>query len=274
MSIENSKKQMQRKLFDYFAFILLAFALSSSLFTLNTLEHGSLNIPMTFVFVVSLALFIIRSLISKKAFLNIRILGFKPLLFGFIAYSIYQFCMLGSNFIIPNYLAMGVGLSSSLAGFALFPGALVGAIASPFFGKMYDKYGAKLPFYLGNAIFCVILIILSLFTHTLVFWNMTILYVFFIVGRTLPFNNIVPEALRSIGAEQRADGNAIFQMGQQFFGALGTTAAALIINNAPNVTVGVQHNFRMMLVLSVIIFGLFVLMFRALKKNNGFPNQG
>jgi len=60
---------------------------------------------------------------------------------GLIPFFIYQFAYLGSNFIIPNFLIEAKGASSTLAGFSLLPGTLLGAILAPVFSKFYDLKG-------------------------------------------------------------------------------------------------------------------------------------
>ncbi len=138
--MENSQKGEKRP-FDISSFILLALALITSLLAITSLEEGKINWIYLTVFILSLAAFIHRSLTIPKPFLDIRVLKVPTVWLGLIPFFIYQFANLGSNFIIPNFLIEAKGASSTLAGFSLLPGTLLGAILAPVFSKFYDLKG-------------------------------------------------------------------------------------------------------------------------------------
>lgn len=66
--------------------------------------------------------------------------------------------------------------------------------------------------------------------------------------------------------ERKADETAIFQMMQQFAGALGAAIASVIAGASSNLTVGVQRVLTLQLVCVVYIFFMFYCLFQELKK--------
>ena len=74
--------------------------------------------------------------------------------------------------------------------------------------------------------------------------------------------------LFSLAQEKKADATAIFQMMQQFAGALGTAIASVLANSSQNLTEGVQRVFSLQLFLVVIIYFFFINLFQQLSKDS------
>lgn len=265
--MENSQKGEKRP-FDISSFILLALALITSLLAITSLEEGKINWKYLTVFILSLAAFIHRSLTIPKPFLDIRVLKVPTVWLGLIPFFIYQFANLGSNFIIPNFLIEAKGASSTLAGFSLLPGTLLGAILAPVFSKFYDLKGPKPSLYIGNTLFTIALSIMALFTETLTLFSLAATYIVFTFGRNMAFNNTLAVSVSTLPQEKKADATAIFQMMQQFAGALGTAIASVLANSSQNLTEGVQRVFSLQLFLVVIIYFFFINLFQQLSKNS------
>lgn len=265
--MENSQKG-ERRPFDISSFILLALALITSLLAITNLEEGKINWIYLIVFILSLAAFIHRSLTIPKPFLDIRVLKVPTVWLGLIPFFIYQFANLGSNFIIPNFLIEAKGASSTLAGFSLLPGTLLGAILAPVFGKFYDLKGPKPSLYIGNTLFTIALSIMALFTETLTLFSLAATYIVFTFGRNMAFNNTLAVSVSTLPQEKKADATAIFQMMQQFAGALGTAIASVLANSSQNLTEGVQRVFSLQLFLVVIIYFFFINLFQQPSKNS------
>lgn len=75
------------------------------------------------------------------------------------------------------------------------------------------------------------------------------------------FNNSLATAIRELPAEKNADATAIFQMMQQFAGALGTALASLIANSQPEFTSGVQSVYLLFTIFALLDFIFFFAMF-------------
>lgn len=160
---------------------------------------------------------------------------------------------------------MALGLGSSLASFSLLPGTLIGTFSEPWLGKLYDDRSPRLSLYSGNTLFFLVVLSLALFTQNLVLWSIVVIYIVFTIGRNMAFNNTMAAVLNEMPKEKSADITAIFQMTQQFAGAMGTAIAAVMVDSASTVATGSQWVFIMLLVLVILNFLFFTLMFKQFK---------
>lgn len=262
--MENSPKTHKRP-FDLLAFSLLAISLTSSLLAITSLEEGHPNWTYFLLFLLTLSTFIRRSLKTKTPFLDIRVLKVPTVWLGLIPFFIYQFSNLGSNFIIPNFLIEVKGAGSTLAGFALLPGTLLGALLAPFFGKFYDRKGPKPSLYIGNTLFALALFIMASMTSSLTVFSLALSYIVFTFGRNMAFNNTLAVSVSQLPQDKKADASAIFQMMQQFAGALGTAISSVLVNTSSTLTQGVQAVFTLQLFLVLAIYFFFFNLFKQLK---------
>lgn len=265
-ALENSVKNQKRP-FDLISFLLLAVTLSFFLILISGLESGSVNWLALLIFILACVLFVLRTLKSETPFLDIRILKQLPVILGLIPFFIYQFSNLTSNFLIPNFLVQAEHVSTTAAGFVLLPGTLLGGLLAPLFGKLYDIKGPKLSLYTGNTLFAVSLFIFALWADSLTVMLMSLIYIIFTFGRNMSFNNTMAVAISQLPKNKTADATAIFQMMQQFAGALGTALSSVVLQLAPNMTAGVKTIFWGLFILVLFIFMCFKMLFASLKKN-------
>ncbi|MDR3190817.1 MAG: MFS transporter [Lactobacillaceae bacterium] len=276
-SIPTTAPTPSAKAFDYSRFTLLAIAFTSFLFALNTLEHGTVGIVMLGSFaiaIIAFTLFIWRSKVSQKMFLNIGIIKNKALMFSLLAYSIFQFSNLAVNFMVPTYIQLVLGSTTMVAGLALMPGSLLGALLNPVYGRIFDQKGPKLPLLTGNTAFVLVLLGFAIIAQNMTVLMMTILYALLTLGRNLAFGNSMATGLSEIGPEDRPDGNAIYNTSQQFAGAIGTTVASLFMKVDPSSTVstakqtaiGSQHSLIFLVVLGLLNFVFFGQVFKNLHR--------
>lgn len=264
-NIQNSELPQIKRPFDLLSFLLLATALSSLLLAITSLEGGEVNLIALAIFLMSLGGFIWRALKDPTPFIDIRLFANPLVLFGLLPFAIYQFSNLATNFVIPNYLTLALGLGSSLAGFSLLPGTLIGTFSEPWLGKLYDDRGPRLSLYSGNMLFFLAVLSLALFTQNLVLWSIVLIYIVFTIGRNMAFNNTMAAVINEMPKEKTADITAIFQMTQQFAGAMGTAIAAVMVDSAASVAQGSQWVFMTLLILVILNFLFFTLMFKGFK---------
>ena len=146
-----------------------------------------------------------------------------------ICYCFAKVATLALGFIFPIYIQLVNHGSVSLAGWIVFPGAIVDALLVAVAGKLYDKKGARLPIILG---ICMSLIGLTLLIISGKLSNLEILilYAIYYGGYGMCFSSLMTSGLTSISKENHAQGNAIFNTLQQFSGAVGTALAGTIIS--------------------------------------------
>lgn len=265
--LKNSSLGPKRPL-DLLSFLLLAVALVMSLIAISSLEDGSsVNWFYVSVFLVSLALFIWRSLTIETPFLDIRVLKHPAILFGILPFLLFQFTNLSSNFLIPNFLVLVKQTSTVEAGFALLPGTMLGAFLAPLFGKLYDLKGPKPTLYGGNILLFLALAIFSFFTDWLSLPVVIGLYIVFTLGRNMAFNNTMAFSTSQAEKDKTADVTALFQLAQTFAGALGTAVAAVLVNQAPSIQAGSHQVFSLLLILVASNFVSYFFLFSSVKKS-------
>lgn len=254
--------------FDYVSFAMLAIAFTSFLWALSQLEHGHVSgmlFGLLLVAALAFAGFLYRAKHATRQFLNLGIFKVPALRFAMLGYVAYMFTNLMVNFAVPTFIQLSLGATTMIAGFALMPGSLAGALLNPIYGRAYDVYGPKMPLLAGNAAFVVIMMVWSMMTMNGTVISMTIFYLLMTLGRNLAFGTSMTAGLAQLSLPERADGNAIFNTAQQFAGAIGTTVASLLMKVNPDSAAsvatqtarGAQHVFWFMLALGVLNFVLF-----------------
>ncbi|PTO37150.1 MFS transporter [Enterococcus mundtii] len=152
---------------------------------------------------------------------------FRLFLFSFL---VYQFLLLGVSFVLPNFVQIVQGNNAFVAGLAMLPGATIGALLSPFSGKLLDQHGPKKPIFIG-LLFSLVgwtTLVLILGHASLVF--LIACHFFYMIGIGLSYSNMMTTGMNALSMELQGDGNAIFNTLQQFSGAVATTLVAVIIN--------------------------------------------
>ncbi|WP_295729378.1 MFS transporter [uncultured Limosilactobacillus sp.] len=140
-----------------------------------------------------------------------------------------QFINIGISLVIPVYAQYTLHASAFISGLILLPGAICGAMISPFAGHLADRYGFKLPVLLGNTLFVIGGLLFWLGQDYLTpFWMM----IFFIIlrsGFNFAFSNTISNATVNVSANNAADVSSLFNMIQQFAGATGVVFLASLM---------------------------------------------
>ncbi|WP_412989819.1 DHA2 family efflux MFS transporter permease subunit [Pediococcus siamensis] len=210
---------------------------------------------------VGLGGLIYRSLHIAQPVIDLRVLtnhAFAAHVFVFFA---LQLISLGMSFILPNYMQLVNGASSTVAGLVVLPGAALGAMMSPIGGRIFDRFGPKRLLLTGSFI---VLLGLAVFTGwALNISNSTILvvYIGYMFGIGLIFGNVMTNGLSTLQDAQQADGNAVLNTIQQFAGAVGTSIVSTIIgasqlgqkgSEAHLTALGSQHALLVLTLLMVL----------------------
>ncbi|MGM9903371.1 major facilitator superfamily transporter [Enterococcus sp. 10A9_DIV0425] len=153
--------------------------------------------------------------------------SFRLFLFGFL---VFQFLLLGVSFVLPNFVQIVQGNSPFIAGLAMLPGAAIGALLSPFSGKLLDEYGPKKPIFAGLLFSLVGWAALVLLLGHVSLGLLVACHVFYMIGIGLSYSNMMTTGMNALSKDMQVDGNAVFNTLQQFSGAVATTLVAVIIN--------------------------------------------
>lgn len=266
------KSQIQHTKFDSLSLLSLILTFSGLIFGFSNMNKLNLLIISAFLIgIIGLLSFIIRSSKIPDPIINLKVLKNHKFSNHVLSFFIFQIISLGFAFILPNYIQLVNQSSATIAGLAVFPAGVVGAILAPLGGKILDELGARKPILFGVTCADISLIIFAIFslhlTNNMIIWTYT-LYMF---GMGLAVGNIMTNGLKCLSDQNQADGNAILTTLQQFAGATGTSIVAAIIAQsqtnthltiATSTAIGTQHAFIVLVTLGLINL---IIMFKATK---------
>lgn len=269
------KSQIQKSAFDSFSLIALIFTFGGLIYGFSNMSNLNLTTVISFILgILGLISFVVRSEKIKQPILNLNVLKNKIFANHVLSFFLFQILSLGFAFILPNYIQLVNHQSATIAGLAVLPAGVVGAILAPLGGKILDEMGARLPILFGVTCADISLLIFTIFSRnlstTLIIWT----YILYMFGMGMSFGNIMTNGLKYLTDENQADGNAILNTLQQFAGATGTSIVSAIIALSQNnkslstttsTAIGTQHAFIILVILGLINL---VILFRAIPKEN------
>lgn len=260
--------------FDWLSFIVLAAAFITLTLGVNQISKGWAN-PLLWILLLATAVlffvFVKLSQNSAKKLLDLAVFKQKAFVFGAVAYFLLQFNNIGISFVLPNYVQIVGGQNSLIGGLILLPGSIIAGLLNPYFGKVYDQHGAKLPLYTGGLFMLVGCSLFMLFGLNLTVMMIMVFYGVMMLGHRMAFSNTMAEALKTESGKLRADATAVCQTSQQLAGSIGTTILAALIsiwqNNhalsyAQATAQGSRVAFGFTVAISIIILLSYWLMFK------------
>lgn len=225
---------------DWISVLGICLLFSGSLTFLSTLGTVSSWIALI-IGGIGWFLFYYRSKKVEHPLIRLSILSNKTFRLFLIGFLVYQFLLLGVSFVLPNFLQIVQGSSPFVAGLAMLPGAAVGALLSPFSGKMLDQYGPKKPIFAGLILSLIGWLALFLLIGHASVGVLIACHVFYMIGIGLSYSNMMTTGMNALNEELQGDGNAMFNTLQQFSGAVATSLVAVIINYVQHHT---SHNYE------------------------------
>lgn len=222
---------------DYASVLLSALAFGFLVYGISSIERAADNATMMIasfgIGLVSLALFIIRQVKlapSGRELLNLTPFTSRTFSFAIAMIMIAFGTLLGSLMIVPILLETGQGIDSLQIGIMLLPGGLAQAIASPIFGRIYDKRGPR-PVLIPGAVFLAA----GQWMYTTVtvqteLWMFMLCHIVFSIGLALLMTGLMSSAMASVDPRLFGHGSAIFNTAQQLGGAIGTTIFVTVMS--------------------------------------------
>ncbi|QIV87699.1 DHA2 family efflux MFS transporter permease subunit [Glutamicibacter mishrai] len=222
---------------DGLSVALSALAFGFLVYAISSIEHASTNPALTIlsfvIGLVSLAIFIKRQLKltgQGRELLNLSAFSSRGFTFAIIMIMIAFGTLLGSLMIVPLLLESGKGIDSLKIGMMLLPGGVAQAIASPIFGRIYDKHGPR-PVLIPGAI----MLAAGQWLYTLInaeteLWMFMITHIVFSIGLALLMTGLMSSAMATLDPRLFGHGSAIFNTGQQLGGAIGTTIFVTVMS--------------------------------------------
>lgn len=225
--------QVKHTKLDVVGFISIALTFIGLIFAFSNLST-ILQKPLMFISplvigIISLVVFIKHSLNTSDPLINIRVFKKTKFTQGITAYFIFQVNTLGLSFILPNYVQIVNHSTAMTAGLLLLTGGLVGAIMSPISGRLLDNYGAQKPIMTGAVFEIIGGLLYCIFASSLTSGKIILFYAITMLGIGLVMGDTMTASIGQLAESENTDGNGLFNMAQQFAGAVGTAIISAIM---------------------------------------------
>ena len=132
--------------FDVLSVALSTCGLLCLLYGLSTVSSAS-NLALSAVLIVVgavvVALYARRQTRLDEPMLHIDILKTRRYATAVVTIMLLQAALMGLEVLMPLYIQDVRGYSATVSGVAMLPGALIGAVAGVFAGRLFDRYGVR-----------------------------------------------------------------------------------------------------------------------------------
>ncbi|WP_022868191.1 MFS transporter [Schaalia vaccimaxillae] len=166
---------------------------------------------------------------STSPVIRLSVLAHPTYRYGLLAFSFFQFAALGLGYLLPNAAQLALGMGSLQAGLLVLPGAVLGGLMAPVSGSLLDRFGPRTPILAGSGVALVATVMLAIRGTALDGMWMAAFYFLFMFGFGLAYTNTQTHAMAHAQRELTADGTALMNTIQQFFGAVSMTILATVV---------------------------------------------
>jgi EmrB/QacA subfamily drug resistance transporter len=181
--------------------------------------------------IVSLFIFIMRSLKQSEPLLNFRIYKYPMFALSSAITMVVNMAMFSGMLLLPIYVQNLRGISPMDAGLMLLPGALVMAFMSPITGKLFDKIGGRPLAVAGLTIMTVGTYFLSQLTLDTSYTYLVVLHAIRMFGMSMVMMPVSTNGLNQLPGRFYPHGTAMNNTLNQVAGAIGTALLVTIMSN-------------------------------------------
>lgn len=214
-----------------FGLMLYGFsALGSAGFTLVPLLTTALGI-------VGVVWFFIRQTRLPRPMLRVDVLKNRRFLVGTIIGMLVQGALLAAGILMPIYVQSLHGLSATVSGLVLMPGAILMGIMNPLAGKWFDRHGPRRMAIVGMSLLTLTTFAFAILNLTSSIIYITIVYTVRMFSMSLVNMPITTWGMNALDTKFMNHGTSINNTLRQVAGSLGT-ALVVSIYTAAQVQIG------------------------------------
>ncbi|WP_105956649.1 MFS transporter [Apilactobacillus quenuiae] len=245
--------------------VIMSFGLIGILYVVNMI--GKANIDLTIaltiliVSILMIVVFVFRQFKIKQPLLQLRVLkSFNyDLSIGLTGAS--YIALIVVTVIFPLYYQNVLGVSKTISGLALAPGAILLSLLNPITGKLADKIGFKRVMLIGMIMILIGWGTLSVVGATINLVPMMILAALIEGGNAFVMMPAVTMGANSLPNEFISDGTAVVSTFRQILGSTGVLVATLILSNVMtnNLSSGMSHTLAQQSGYHVVFITFFII---------------
>lgn len=241
--------EFRRSRFDLLSVVLSTCGLICLLYGLSSVS-SSTNLGLTVGLIVAgialVGLYAYRQLNLAEPMLRIDILKTANYRTVVIVIALFQAALIGMETVMPLYIQGVLGQSATVSGLTLLPGALIGAFTGMLAGRLFDKFGVRVPVLIGAAVILCGVLGFTQFRADSPIFLVSVMYAVLAIGiqftmtpvNTWGVNSLPNEAIQ----HAQSTSNTINQVAASFGTALLVSVAATVSGAASDLA-GVERTF-------------------------------
>lgn len=135
-----------RSRFDVVSVIFSTLGLAPLLYGLSSFassDHAEVCVGLIIFGLIFLALFAHRQFSIDEPLLRLEIMKSRRYRTGAVTIMFLQATMIGLGVLMPLYIQNVLGFSATISGLVTLPGAVLGALAGLYAGKVFDRHGVR-----------------------------------------------------------------------------------------------------------------------------------
>lgn len=227
--------------------VIMSFGLIGILYVVNMIGKANIDLTLALIILIvsilMIVVFVFRQFKIKQPLLQLRVLkSFNyDLSIGLTGAS--YIALIVVTVIFPLYYQNVLGVSKTISGLALAPGAILLSLLNPITGKLADKIGFKRVMLIGMIMILIGWGTLSIVGATISLVPMMILAALIEGGNAFVMMPAVTMGANSLPNEFISDGTAVVSTFRQILGSTGVLVATLILSNVMtnNISSGMSH---------------------------------
>lgn len=241
--------EFRRSRFDLLSVVLSTCGLICLLYGLSSVS-SSTNLGLTVGLIVAgialVGLYAYRQLNLAEPMLRVDILKTANYRTVVIVIALFQAALIGMETVMPLYIQGVLGQSATVSGLTLLPGALIGAFTGMLAGRLFDKFGVRVPVLIGAAVILCGVLGFTQFRADSPILLVSVMYAVLAIGiqftmtpvNTWGVNSLPNEAIQ----HAQSTSNTINQVAASFGTALLVSVAATVSGAASNLA-GAERTF-------------------------------
>ncbi len=260
--------KFERAAFDIPSLALSTIGLVSLLLgiaSISSTENLIVNVAEIAFGLILIVIYARRQLGSSEPMLKVDVLKTSKFRIAVITVALFEAGLIGMETIMPLYIQTVLCHSATISGLALLPGTMIGALTGLLAGRLFDKFGVRLPVLCGVVMTCVGLALLVALSETSAIWFVTLAYACLAIGIDFTMTPVNTWGINSLSnslvPHAQSTANTINQVAGSFGTATLVSIASVVSSYA--ISTGVANStfagYHAALIATAIIIGLALL---------------
>lgn len=231
-------KKIKKFKFDYKGFIYFTISLFALLLAISEGHSWGWNsvriIALGVVTLVFGCLFYLRDHKITYPLINFELFKIRPFTFGNLAVMMSYMAMFTNSILLPFFLQEILKYNPLVTGLLILPYSVTLSVAAPISGRMSGKYGSRYLTLAGPVVYCIALLMFTLFGKNAPMWQIVLASGIMGIGNGLfqsPSNNAI---MTSVKKEELGIASGILALSRNMGNILGVAVTITLFETFRN----------------------------------------